>query len=97
MDNPLFDFNRGEIIEALGMNKRTFYRTLPKLEGMNIVKVSRKIGKAKLYTVNRDSPIVSCLRNIEKELSLRELRGLDKEHEDVLREAIKELNAERKP
>jgi len=102
MDNPLFDFTRGEMIKALGMNKRTLYRTMPKLEEMNIAKVSRKIGKAKLYTLNRDSPIVACLRSIEKELStstalsLRETRGIDKEHEEVLKEAIRELNAEQR-
>jgi DNA-binding transcriptional ArsR family regulator len=73
MDNMLFDFTRGEIIEALGMNKRTLYRTLPKLEEMNVVEVSRKIEKAKLYKVNRESTIVACLRSIEKELSLKEL------------------------
>jgi len=65
MDNPLFDFTTREINEALGMNKRTLYKALPRLKAMAIMKVSRKIGKAKLYTINKDSPIVACLKNIE--------------------------------
>ncbi len=72
MDNPLFDFTKREIIEDLGMNKRTLYRVLPKLEEEGIVVVSRKIGRAKLYRINRESLTVRYLRGIEKAHSLRE-------------------------
>jgi DNA-binding transcriptional ArsR family regulator len=72
MDNPLFDFTKREIVEELGMNKRTLYRVLPKLEGEGIAVVSRRIGRAKLYRINLESPIVKCLRGIERAHSLRE-------------------------
>ena len=35
--------------------------------------MSRKIGKAKLYRVNKESYIIRCLRSIEKEHSLKVL------------------------
>ena len=73
MDNPLFDFTKKDIIEELGMNKRTLYRIMPKLEEEGLVMISRKIGKAKLYRVNKENYIIRCLRSIEKEHSLREL------------------------
>jgi len=42
LDNPLFDFTKKEVIEALGMSKQTFYKYFPELEEYGIVKVSRK-------------------------------------------------------
>ena len=71
LDNPLFDFTKKEIIEALGMSKRTFYKYFPDLEKYGIVKVSRKIGRAKLYKINLEHPLVKMLREYEKKLSLQ--------------------------
>jgi len=69
LDNPMFDFTKKEVIEALGMGKQTFYKYFPELEEYGIVKVSRRIGKAKLYRINPEHPIVSMLREYEKKVS----------------------------
>lgn len=71
LDNPLFDFTKKEVIEALGMSKQTFYKYFPELEEYGIVKVSRRIGKAKLYKINLEHPLVSMLREYEKKVSLQ--------------------------
>jgi len=71
LDNPLFDFMKKEVIEALGMSKQTFYKYFPDLEEYEIVKVSRRIGKAKLYRINPEHPLVTMLRDYEKEVSLQ--------------------------
>ena len=71
MDNPLFDFTKKEVIEALGMSKQTFYKYFPELEELGIVKVSRRIGKAKLYKINLEHPLVTMLREYEKKASLQ--------------------------
>ncbi|MDH5459527.1 MAG: winged helix-turn-helix domain-containing protein [Candidatus Bathyarchaeota archaeon] len=71
LDNPLFDFTKKEVIEALGMSKQTFYKYFPELEEYEIVKVSRKIGKAKLYRINLEHPLVIMLRDYEKKVSLQ--------------------------
>lgn len=71
LDNPLFDFTKKEVIEALGMSKQTFYKYFPELEEYEIVKVSRRIGKAKLYKLNLKHPLVSMLREYEKKISLQ--------------------------
>jgi DNA-binding transcriptional ArsR family regulator len=76
MDNPLFDFTKKEIIEELKMNKRTLHRVLPKIEAEGIVVVSRKIGRAKLYKINKDSLTVKYLRGIEKTHSQPRLQDL---------------------
>ena len=71
LDNPLFDFTKKEVIEALGMSKRTFYKYFPDLEKHGIVEVSRKIGRAKLYKINLEHPLVKMLKKYEKKLSLQ--------------------------
>jgi DNA-binding transcriptional ArsR family regulator len=69
LDNVLFDFIKKEVIEALGMSKRTFYKYFPDLEEYGVVKVSRKIGRAKLYRINVEHPLVKMLRDYETEMS----------------------------
>ena len=71
LDNPLFDFTKKEVIEALGMSKQTFYKYFPDLEKYGIVKVSRKIGRAKLYKINLEHPLIEMLREYEKKISLQ--------------------------
>lgn len=71
LDFPTNDFTKKEIIEALGMSKQTFYKYFDDLEGVGIVKVNRAIGKAKLYKVNYENPVVMDLVNMEKRLSLQ--------------------------
>jgi len=69
LDNPLYDFTKKEVIEALGMSKQTFYKYFPDLEKQGIVVVSRKIGKAKLYRINLRHPLIEMLRKYEKKIS----------------------------
>lgn len=71
LDFPINDFTKKEIIDALGMSKQTFYKYFDDLEEVGIVKVNRTIGKAKLYKVNRENPIVKDLVNMERKLSLQ--------------------------
>ncbi|CDI06251.1 winged helix-turn-helix domain-containing protein [Candidatus Nitrosotenuis uzonensis] len=71
LDFPTNDFTKKEIIDALGMSKQTFYKYFDDLEGVGIVKVNRAIGKAKLYKVNYENPVVTDLVNMEKKLSLQ--------------------------
>ena len=71
LDNPRFDFTRGEIVAALGMAKRTLARHLPELLDSGVVEVSRKMGRAELYRLNSDSDVVVGLRKLEDSLASR--------------------------
>ena len=68
IDNPNHDFTRDEIMNAIGMAKRTLYEFLPILEKEKVIVVSRKIGRAELFQINKESPIVRYFRSIEEEL-----------------------------
>ncbi|MFP4559631.1 MAG: ArsR/SmtB family transcription factor [Archaeoglobaceae archaeon] len=71
MDNLSFDFTKKEIIEALGMSKQTFYKYFKEIESDGIVNVSREIGRAKLYKINSQHPLVVMLRELEENLSIQ--------------------------
>jgi len=70
--NPKFDYyNRhlqNEIMDAIGMAKRTLHEHLPTLLEEQTVKVSRKRGRAELYALNGESLIVKCFMEAETEL-----------------------------
>ena len=71
LDYKLNDFTKKEIVEALGMSKLTFYKYFKDLEELGLVVASRKIGRATLYKVNLQNPIVRMLIEQERQLSLQ--------------------------
>ncbi|MFQ5710975.1 MAG: hypothetical protein ACE5GD_04250 [Candidatus Geothermarchaeales archaeon] len=53
------------------MSKQTFYKYFKDIEEFGIVTVSRKIGRAKLYKVNPENPLIKILKEYETQLSLQ--------------------------
>lgn len=71
LDFPTNDFTKKEIIQAVGMSKQTFYKYFDNLAESGMVKVSRSIGKAKLYKVDRSNPMIRTITEFEKNLSMQ--------------------------
>jgi len=71
MDNPYFDFSKSELVKELGMSKQTLYKNFKDFEKLGIVKVSRNIGRATMYRINMDHPLVKMLNEIVNEVSLQ--------------------------
>lgn len=71
LDFKLNDFTKKEIIEALGMSKITFYKYFGDLVKLGLVNPTRKIGKATLYKINLDNPMVKSIIDYEIKLSLQ--------------------------
>ena len=71
LENPFFDFSKEELVRELKMSKLTVYKYLKELKKLGIVKVSRKIGRATLYKLNLENPIVKRMNEFVKEISLR--------------------------
>jgi predicted transcriptional regulator len=71
LDNPYFDFSKSEVIRELGMSKQTFYKYFKDLEELGIVKFSRSIGRASMYRINLEHPLVKRLDEIVKDVSLQ--------------------------
>ncbi|MCW4002644.1 MAG: winged helix-turn-helix domain-containing protein [Candidatus Bathyarchaeota archaeon] len=71
LNYKLNDFTKKEIVEALGMSKLTFYKYFKDLEQLGLVTATRKIGRATLYKVNVENPMVKMLIEYETKLSLQ--------------------------
>jgi hypothetical protein len=75
MVNPFFDFSKSELVKELGMSKQTLYENFGDLEKLGVVKVSRKIGRALLYKINTQHPLVKMLHEMLTQTSLKIAEG----------------------
>jgi len=71
LDYKLNNFTKKEIVEALGMSQLTFYKYFKDLEDLGLVTATRKIGRATLYKVNLENPMVKMIIEYETKLSLQ--------------------------
>ena len=74
LDNRLFDYTKSEIIENLNMGRATFFKYWRELEEFGVVKVTRKIGKSKLYKLNEKSEVVKKLVMLDSALSKKAMK-----------------------
>ena len=65
----MFDYPLTEIANHSKVSWSTINRIFPELVRQGIVKPTRKIGRAQLYQLNRDSPKVMALLELDKKLS----------------------------
>ena len=65
LDNKLFDFSKSEIAREIGMSKVTVHKYIDALLRLGILKENRKIGRASMYKLNLESPLVKKLMEIE--------------------------------
>ena len=69
MDNRPFDYSRNEIMEGSGVSRNTFYKLWPTIERTELIKKTRKIGRAELYKLNEDNTVVKELLKLDDTLS----------------------------
>ena len=82
-DNPLvrildfliekrpFDTTKEEIIKETGISRVSLFKYWKKIEEFSVVKKTREIGKASLFVLNDENPIVQKLLILESELIKR--------------------------
>ncbi len=69
LDHKEFDYSPGEIAKKTGLSFRTVFRELPNLDQMQIIYLSRKIGKTNMYRLNTDLQAVAFLQKFALEMS----------------------------
>jgi len=68
-DHPDHDYTIADLVKKTGVSKPTIYKILPKLLKENLVVVTRKVGKAKLYKLNTENELVKLILKFEFELA----------------------------
>ena len=65
IENKGLDMSKKNIIEGTGISRATLFNYWGEIEKQEIVIVTRKFGKTKLYTLNSKNPIVKKLLELE--------------------------------
>ena len=68
LENKGMDFDKTDIAEGAGISRTSLFNYWAELEKHGIVKVTRKYGKTKLYTLDVKSIITQKLLELEKAL-----------------------------
>jgi DNA-binding transcriptional regulator GbsR (MarR family) len=58
MDNKAYDYSKTDIAKGAGISRTTLSSAWENLEKNSLVKETRTIGRAKMYKLNLDSPVV---------------------------------------
>ncbi|HLC93284.1 MAG TPA: hypothetical protein VJH23_06280 [archaeon] len=65
IDNVGEDYTKKELQELAELSKGAFFIHWPKLEELGLVKVTKTIGRTKLYTLNKNSALVRDILKFE--------------------------------
>ena len=71
VENSIFDYSKKDICKNASVSWNTMKKFWRELEQAKIVKFTRKVGKAKLYKLNTENPVVKQLIQLDKELLKR--------------------------
>ncbi|MGA2462631.1 MAG: hypothetical protein ABSF82_14530 [Candidatus Bathyarchaeia archaeon] len=73
LDNPLSDYSKNEIAKSLAMSRVTFFKYWKELEKSGALTVSRKIGRATLYELDRKNDVVKQLIKLDMALARKSM------------------------
>jgi response regulator of citrate/malate metabolism len=69
LDNPLSDYSKNEVANNLAISRVTFFKYWKELEKSGALIITRKIGKATMYKLDRTNEIVKQLINLDMTIS----------------------------
>ena len=68
LENKGLDFSKSEIAQGAGVSRASLFNYWAELEKHGIVKVTRRFGKTKLYSLNAKNPVAHKIVELEKAL-----------------------------
>ena len=69
IDNLVYDYSLVEIAKGAGVAYTTLSEIFPDLIKKGIVKQTRKIGKSRMYQLNRENPAVEVMLAVDMKIS----------------------------
>lgn len=69
MDNESFDYSKTDIAEGTELSRTTLFKAWSKLEALDLIIATRTVGQAKMYKLNKKSPIVKKLMELDDSIS----------------------------
>jgi len=81
LDNPLSDYSKNEIVRNLAMSRVTFFKYWKELDKSDALTVSRKIGRATLYELDRSNEVVRQLIKLDMALARKSMQQAVEEYQ----------------
>ena len=69
IDNEAFDYSKTEIAKRAGISRTTLLKIWKTLEDLGIVVETRRVGRAKMYKLNKSNPIVQKFIELDNAIS----------------------------
>ncbi len=71
------DYSKTDIADGCEISRPTVYKVLPKLTKEGVVKITRKMGRITLYTLNIENEKVKNLLKLEQMLLQKSFEGVE--------------------
>ncbi|MGI0004028.1 MAG: hypothetical protein ACREAX_01895 [Candidatus Nitrosotenuis sp.] len=84
LDNPLSDYSKNEVVKNLEMGRVTFFKYWRELEKSGAVKITRNIGRATMYQLDRGNEVVKQLIKLDMALARRAMEKSVEEYKKPL-------------
>ena len=84
LDNPLSDYSKNEIAGNLAMSRGTFFKYWKELEKSGALTISRKIGRATLYKLDRENEVVRQLIKLDMAVARKSMQQAVEHYEGPL-------------
>ena len=69
MDNEAFDYSKTDIADGAKMSRATLFKVWPRLDALDLITATRTVGQAKMYRLNKKSPLVKKLMELDDAIS----------------------------
>lgn len=69
LDNEIFDYSKTDISKGAGISRTTLAAAWPKLEMAGLVTPTREVGRAKMFKLNTENPVVEKLFELDDVIS----------------------------
>jgi len=80
LDNSLSDYSKNEIVKNLEMGRVTFFKYWRELEKSGAVKVTRRVGRATMYHLDRKNEVVKQLIKLDMVLASKAMEKAVEEY-----------------
>ena len=84
LENKGMDFSKSDISKGADLSRASLFNYWSEIENHGIVKVTRKFGKTKLYTLNVKSPITQKIIELEKTLIDESMNKAKKKEKEII-------------
>jgi len=92
LENKGMDFSKSDIAKGADISRASLFNYWDEIEKHGIIKVTRRFGKTKLYTLNVKNPVAQKIIELEKTL-ISEAMDKASQKKESFKEARKEVLA----